>query len=514
VLSVVRERSSDLDGRIDLRETTTSTYDAVGNLLTIVYEYDWDGDGEATADFLETTANTYDDASNLLTIVYESSFGGRVERRDTTTNTYDPTGNLLTTVYEYYWHSYRGNTASWRTTTTNTYDMAGNLIASIEELDSDGNGTIDSRSTTTNTYDAAGNLIAVLVESDNDGNNTVDYRSTTSSTYDAAGNLISESFEADGYWPPGYGNYVLADGIVDTRRTTSNTYDAAGNLITYVDEIGNYGFVSRRYQSTIVSDNKRRLISSVERSSTYEIAKGSSSETTTTNTYDANDNLINVSSETSLRYYSIGMGSQTNSHYAYTYTYGPLFNADAGFIDLTHFVGVAEVEFTLARDAGNDNFVGFYPITDTNGGIDTNDDTFADLYPGDSGYTEAVLANYQTDLALVVADGEQANIFHQFEGPALYAPFMIAAGMPNDPDSFSLSEVYFPFVVANADGVEHIKYEDGRLLFEDWLGGGDFDYNDAVLQIRFLADKTSAPARSDRFDRHDQHTIHPQSRSR
>jgi nitrate reductase NapAB chaperone NapD len=489
LFSEIFERDSDADGNIDFRTSNAYTYDNTGKLITHIYQGDVFADG--VVDILSNTKKTYDSKGNLIVVIEESDSDGNgtIDSRFTITNTYDAEGNLVTVIEEV--DSDGNGTIDSRSTITNTYDAEGNLVTVMKESDSNGNGDINSRSTITNTYDAEGNLIAVLVESDKDGNNTIDYRSTTSTTYDAAGNLISESFEADVYRLFNYGSYYVSpDGIIDIQSTTTNTYDDAGNLITHIYEYYDSTTYTRASSSTTNTyDVEGYLIASVSKEySGSTFVGGVSSESITTNTYDFNGNQIATIGERHWRArYDLGE-ERTNT----TYIYGSLFNADAGFIDLTHFVGVAEVEFTLARDAGNDNFVGFYPIIDTNGGIDTNDDTFADLYPGDSGYTEAVLANYQTDLALVVADGEQANIFHQFEGPALYAPFMIAAGMPNDPDSFSLSEVYFPFVVANADGVEHIKYEDGRLLFEDWLGGGDFDYNDAVLQIRFLADKTSA----------------------
>jgi hypothetical protein len=43
---------------------------------------------------------------------------------------------------------------------------------------------------------------------------------------------------------------------------------------------------------------------------------------------------------------------------------------------------------------------------------------------------------------------------------------------------------YFNYVGANTDRVDHVKLlGDNKFGFEDLLGGGDRDYNDAVVQF-------------------------------
>lgn len=157
---------------------------------------------------------------------------------------------------------------------------------------------------------------------------------------------------------------------------------------------------------------------------------------------------------------------------------------DQVFFDLQDITGVVTTEFTVNREAAYDNFVGFYAVVDGNGGVDTNGDGVADVLPGDAGYTDAVLAHYQPEIALVTNDGEESVFQIDVTGGALYAPFIIADGNPADPSSFASEDVFFAFAAANADGQQHIKFENGTLLFEDWLGpNSDMDFNDAVITI-------------------------------
>jgi hypothetical protein len=71
----------------------------------------------------------------------------------------------------------------------------------------------------------------------------------------------------------------------------------------------------------------------------------------------------------------------------------------------------------------------------------------------------------------------------------IYAPFLIANGRPDalvDGNSSNDPAVYFPFLGANADGVDHIRLlGDNTFGFEDLSGGGDRDYNDVIVQVNF-----------------------------
>jgi hypothetical protein len=61
-------------------------------------------------------------------------------------------------------------------------------------------------------------------------------------------------------------------------------------------------------------------------------------------------------------------------------------------------------------------------------------------------------------------------------GGTILAPYIIANGV----------ETYFAYIGANSDKVDHIKLlGDNRFGFEDLAGGGDRDYNDVVLNVKF-----------------------------
>ncbi|MBD2107154.1 choice-of-anchor I family protein [Nodosilinea sp. FACHB-13] len=149
-------------------------------------------------------------------------------------------------------------------------------------------------------------------------------------------------------------------------------------------------------------------------------------------------------------------------------------------LDLRDITGDVTTTFSVNREAAFDNFVGLYQIADLNGGIDLNGDGSADVTPGQSGYTEAALANRAEAVALTTANLTTSVFESTVAGGSLYAPFLIANG---NLDSFNSNEVYFAFGSANADGVEHIRVIDGAIGFEDLFGGGDNDFNDIVVKV-------------------------------
>ncbi|PSR19523.1 bifunctional metallophosphatase/5'-nucleotidase [filamentous cyanobacterium CCP3] len=150
------------------------------------------------------------------------------------------------------------------------------------------------------------------------------------------------------------------------------------------------------------------------------------------------------------------------------------------FLDLRDITGDVATTFAVNREAAFDNFVGFYRVTDTNGGIDINGNGTADLTPGQAGYTEAALAARAETVALTTSNLTESVFESDVAGGSLYAPFLIVNGTP---DGFNASRVYFAFGAANPDGAEHVRVVDGAIGFEDQFGGGDNDFNDLVVTI-------------------------------
>jgi Domain of unknown function (DUF4114)/FG-GAP repeat len=153
-------------------------------------------------------------------------------------------------------------------------------------------------------------------------------------------------------------------------------------------------------------------------------------------------------------------------------------------LDLQNTTGQVKAEFVVNREAGYNNFVGFYRVVDKNGGIDTNGDGNADILPGQADYAQAALNGRVSDLNLTVNNGGTAAFNGTLQGGAIYVPFLIANGTPDT----SNPNIYFTFLGANSDGVDHVRMlGDNTFGFEDLLGGGDKDFNDMVVKVNLTA---------------------------
>jgi len=152
-------------------------------------------------------------------------------------------------------------------------------------------------------------------------------------------------------------------------------------------------------------------------------------------------------------------------------------------LDLQDITGDVAISFVVGREAAFDNFVGFYAVTDTSGGIDTDSNGVADLLPGESGYTEAALSSRVDAINLTTPNNVETEFEVQLPGGSLYAPFLVVNGAPEDADS---GQVYFAFPAANADGIAHIRLSSGTMGFEDTFGGGDNDFNDLTVSFELV----------------------------
>jgi uncharacterized repeat protein (TIGR01451 family) len=142
-------------------------------------------------------------------------------------------------------------------------------------------------------------------------------------------------------------------------------------------------------------------------------------------------------------------------------------------------------EFTIYREAAFDNYVGFYQIQDLQGTI-IDSLTGQSFKPGDSGYIEATVRNRITGVDLGVDNQSTAVVNGVLQGGVIFAPFIIANGSPEqilDNNQSNDPAVYFSFIAANTDGVDHIRLLGNNVFgFEDLPRGGDLDYNDIIIQ--------------------------------
>jgi uncharacterized repeat protein (TIGR01451 family) len=149
-----------------------------------------------------------------------------------------------------------------------------------------------------------------------------------------------------------------------------------------------------------------------------------------------------------------------------------------------------QANFLVNREAAFNNFVGFYKITDAQGTIN-NPLTGIALKPGDTGYAEAAIKNRIAGIDLQAANQSTATINGVFQGGSIFAPFIVVNGSPDqllDANKSNDPAVYFAYLGANSDGIDHIRLLGNNTFgFEDLAGGGDLDYNDIIIKANLSA---------------------------
>ncbi|MBN3894640.1 MAG: DUF4347 domain-containing protein [Nostoc sp. NOS(2021)] len=162
-------------------------------------------------------------------------------------------------------------------------------------------------------------------------------------------------------------------------------------------------------------------------------------------------------------------------------------NSQGEVIDLRGVTSQVKADFVVNREAAFKNFIGFYQVADENGGIDTNGDGKADILTGQAGYTEAAVRGRVAGIDLTVNNQGTASYTGTFQPGSIFAPFIIANGTPDallDKNPNNNPAVYFPFLGANADKVDHIRLLGNNIFgFEDLPSGGDKDFNDMIVRV-------------------------------
>ncbi|WP_298912716.1 DUF4347 domain-containing protein [uncultured Nostoc sp.] len=162
-------------------------------------------------------------------------------------------------------------------------------------------------------------------------------------------------------------------------------------------------------------------------------------------------------------------------------------NSQGEVIDLRGVTSQVKADFVVNREAAFNNFIGFYQVADENGGIDTNGDGKADILTGQAGYTEAAVRGRVAGIDLTVNNQGSATSTGAFQPGSIFVPFIIANGTPDallDSNSNNDPAVYFPFLGANADKVDHIRLLGNNVFgFEDLASGGDKDFNDMIVGV-------------------------------
>jgi RHS repeat-associated protein len=156
-------------------------------------------------------------------------------------------------------------------------------------------------------------------------------------------------------------------------------------------------------------------------------------------------------------------------------------------IDLRGVTSQVKADFTVNREAAFNNFIGFYRVADENGGIDINSDGVADILTGQVGYMQAAISGRIAGIDLTVNNQGTATYTEIFQPGSIYAPFIIVNGRPDallDSNPNNDPGVYFPFLGANADKIDHIRLLGNNVFgFEDLPSGGDKDFNDMIVRV-------------------------------
>ena len=154
---------------------------------------------------------------------------------------------------------------------------------------------------------------------------------------------------------------------------------------------------------------------------------------------------------------------------------------DAETIDLSGQSATVNMEFTVYREAGYDNIIGFYTTDDADGSIVTDPLTGDMLRPGEAGYEAAALER-QLDIRLSAENGSASTFTAEIAGGGFISTFLIADG--GDP---SVDPVYFAHAETNTGSSDHVKLLGSNTFgFEDMAGLGDQDYNDMVVKFEVV----------------------------
>ncbi|MDJ0716237.1 MAG: DUF4114 domain-containing protein [Prochloraceae cyanobacterium] len=136
----------------------------------------------------------------------------------------------------------------------------------------------------------------------------------------------------------------------------------------------------------------------------------------------------------------------------------------------------AEFE-VLGREAEFDNFVGFYKVDPRTGLIADRLGNLTGIGFDQLGSISYARTAFQQRVENFDSD---STVPVDLEGGFIYVPFLVADGTPNE----DFTNIYFPFLDANPQGVDHVRLlGDNTFAFEDTAGGGDLDYNDLVFRV-------------------------------
>ena len=147
------------------------------------------------------------------------------------------------------------------------------------------------------------------------------------------------------------------------------------------------------------------------------------------------------------------------------------------FASVPNSLGKISGTIQYAREARYNSVLGFYRVADTSGSV-IDPLTGNVISTNDTNYSKYALAdsNIVTELAdLSVNDDSTASKNIQIDEDSIIAPYAVSNG-----------QTWFAFGEANSDGISHFKsFGTNAIGLEDWVGGGDKDYDDFIMKFDF-----------------------------
>ncbi|WP_414621490.1 DUF4114 domain-containing protein [Calothrix sp. CCY 0018] len=159
-------------------------------------------------------------------------------------------------------------------------------------------------------------------------------------------------------------------------------------------------------------------------------------------------------------------------------------------IDLRALTGNVSMTAQVFREAAFDNEVVFYRIDNPDGIIGS----FNPETASQADYLSQALQNLVKDIngdaiKLGVENQSTASFTAEVAAGSILVPMMIVNGSLDqlqDSNTSNDPTVYFPYIGANADSVDHIRLlGDNTFGFEDLANGGDMDFNDMIVKVDF-----------------------------
>ncbi|QNJ17055.1 hypothetical protein SynA1840_01516 [Synechococcus sp. A18-40] len=147
-------------------------------------------------------------------------------------------------------------------------------------------------------------------------------------------------------------------------------------------------------------------------------------------------------------------------------------------IDTTGFDTGDDVKLTgsFSRSAHDDSVLQWYEISDPEGSVHDSL-SGATFKPEDDGYLEAALRNAASieDNRLELSHTEIEPLNVTLKGGRFYAPLIT---------NQRSGDHYVAFAAANGDGLDHFtSFGANRWGVEDLFGGGDFDFEDMIVNF-------------------------------